>query len=67
MEKMKRQIKLSDELYDFLKSQAVKKDETFDEILKRLLKKTWSVNFTEQTPAPHCYNQPYRRGNYARN
>jgi len=44
MDKKTTTIQISLELHQFLKTQAVKKDETYDEILKRLLKKLWGAH-----------------------
>jgi len=36
-------IKVSDELHEFLTKQAISKNETYDQIIKRLLKKAWGA------------------------
>lgn len=37
-------IKVSNELHDFLAKQAISKNETYDQIIKRLLKKLWGAD-----------------------
>ena len=44
---MSGQIRISPELKRFLDNQAVKKDDSYDQIIKRLLKKCWGVEFEE--------------------
>jgi len=40
---MKTTIQISTELKDFLESQAIKKAETYEEIIRRLLEKAWGT------------------------
>lgn len=42
-------IQISPELHQFLKTQAIRKDESFDEILKRLLEKLWGSDISKPT------------------
>ena len=37
-------IKVSDELHEFLTKQAISKNETYDQIIKRILKKLWGAD-----------------------
>lgn len=43
-------IQLSRELKEFLAAQAVKKGESYEEIIKRLLGKLWGARFGDQLP-----------------
>jgi len=47
-------IQISKELHDFLNTQFVKKGDTYDSILKKLLEKAWGV----KVEAPKSGNPP---------